>query len=171
MLSTSLERSALGKIWKPATFPLCCIKAPDLSVILISLPFLLPPPSLQPLIYWIAMDLFCLSVPFRPPPPPRPFFKILSKISDQRQRWCKLKSRLPRYFIRNLLFFRAILLCKTRSCVYCRALACAGRSRLAHFTELAPQNPSQRTNHCSSCLPQRWDPRRSTSIQRNSAFL
>lgn len=100
MLSTSLERSALGKIWKPAPFPLCCKKAPDLSVILISLPFLLPPPSLQPLIYWIRMDLFCLSIPSPLPS----FFKILSKISDQRQRWRKLKSRLPRYFIRNLLF-------------------------------------------------------------------
>lgn len=130
-----------------------------------------PPSTLPPASYLLNRNGPFLSVRPVPLPPPRPFFKILSKISDQRQRWCKLKSRLPRYFIRNLLFFRAILLCKTRSCVYCRALACAGRSRLAHFTELAPQNPSQRTNHCSSCLPQRWDPRRSTSIQRNSAFL
>lgn len=81
---------------KPAPFPLCCIKAPDLSVILISLPFLFSPPSLQPIIYWSGKDFPPTTTFFFPP--------IFSKISVQTQWWHKLKLKLPWYFTRNLLF-------------------------------------------------------------------
>ena len=132
MLSTSLERSALGKIRKPAPFPLCCIKAPDLSMILISLPFFLPPPS--PSLLFIEAEWTFFLFFF--------FSKILSKISDQRQWWHKLKSRLPQYFTRSHLLFRAISLCKICSCVYCHTRTFTRRSQLKQFTELGPQSPS-----------------------------
>lgn len=99
MLSTSLERSALGRIWKPAPFPLCCIKAPDLSAILIFLPFLFPPPSLQPIIYGSGKDF-----------PHPPFFshQIFSKINDQKQLQAEVKIQVTLMFHQEPPLFRSL---------------------------------------------------------------
>lgn len=131
MLSTSLERSALRKIWKPTPVPLCCVKAPDLSVILISLPFLLPLSSLQ-LIYWSGRDL-----------PPLPLWKKKLKIMKQSQWWCTWKSGLAWCFMRNLLFSEQCHYARIAAgCGVCCAQSCAGRSQPMQCTELHPVSPA-----------------------------
>lgn len=55
-----------------------------------------PPSTLPPACYVLKLNGLFFPLFF--------FFKIVSKIIDQRQWWCKLKSRVPQYFTRNLLF-------------------------------------------------------------------